>query len=52
MLNILFFSLVMAAACPLFMRILGASVSVSNRAATIIRDIMSKGDLGIVEKVP
>ncbi|XP_076464685.1 3'(2'),5'-bisphosphate nucleotidase 1-like [Babylonia areolata] len=35
---------------PLLMRILAASVTVSNRAATIIRDIMKKGELGIVEK--
>ncbi|KAL8614589.1 hypothetical protein ACOMHN_049402 [Nucella lapillus] len=35
---------------PLIMRILAASASVSNRAANIIRDIMKKGELGIVEK--
>ena len=40
-----------ASTSPLLMRILAASVSVSNRAATIIRDIMQKGELGIVEKV-
>lgn len=40
-----------ASTSPLLMRILAASVSVSNRAATIIRDIMKKGELGIVEKV-
>ncbi|KAL8618369.1 hypothetical protein ACOMHN_047441 [Nucella lapillus] len=34
----------------LILRILAASVSVSNRAAGIIRDIMKKGDLGIIEK--
>ncbi|XP_070180961.1 3'(2'),5'-bisphosphate nucleotidase 1-like isoform X1 [Littorina saxatilis] len=39
-----------ASTSPLLMRILAASVSVSNRAATIIRDIMKKGELGIVEK--
>ncbi|XP_025103656.1 3'(2'),5'-bisphosphate nucleotidase 1-like isoform X3 [Pomacea canaliculata] len=38
------------ASSPLLMRILAASVSVSNRAAGIIRDIMKSGDLGIVEK--
>ncbi|RUS84597.1 hypothetical protein EGW08_007624 [Elysia chlorotica] len=35
---------------PLIMRVLAASVSVSYRAGTIIRDIMKTGDLGIVEK--
>ena len=36
---------------PLLMRIVAASVSVSHRAARIARDILTKGDLGIVEKV-
>ena len=36
---------------PLLMRIVSASVSVSHRAARIARDILTKGDLGIVEKV-
>lgn len=40
-----------ATTSPLLMRILAASVSVSNRAAIIIRDIMKKGELGIIEKV-
>ncbi|GFO35643.1 3'(2'),5'-bisphosphate nucleotidase 1 [Plakobranchus ocellatus] len=35
---------------PLIMRVLAASVSVSYRAGSIIRDIMKTGDLGIVEK--
>lgn len=35
----------------IIMRILAASIQVANRAGTIIRDIMSKGELGIVEKV-
>ncbi|XP_067120686.1 3'(2'),5'-bisphosphate nucleotidase 1 [Centruroides vittatus] len=35
---------------PLLMRLLSASVAVANRAGKIIRDIMSHGDLGIVEK--
>ncbi|XP_069116858.1 3'(2'),5'-bisphosphate nucleotidase 1-like isoform X2 [Argopecten irradians] len=34
----------------LVMRIVSASVAVSNRASQIIRDVMRKGDLGIVEK--
>lgn len=33
------------------MRILSASVAVSNRASNIIRNVLTKGDLGIVEKV-
>lgn len=36
---------------PLLMRIVSASVSVSHRAAKIARDILTKGDLGIIEKV-
>lgn len=35
----------------LVMRILAASIQVANRAGTIIRDVMHKGELGIVEKV-
>uniref|UniRef100_A0A0B7AE85 3'(2'),5'-bisphosphate nucleotidase 1 n=1 Tax=Arion vulgaris TaxID=1028688 RepID=A0A0B7AE85_9EUPU len=35
---------------PLVMRILAASVSVSHKAGSIIRDILKTGNLGIVEK--
>ncbi|ESO87715.1 hypothetical protein LOTGIDRAFT_127279 [Lottia gigantea] len=35
---------------PLVMRIISASVAVSHRAGRIIRDVMDKGQLGIVEK--
>ncbi|BFZ06817.1 hypothetical protein BsWGS_09856 [Bradybaena similaris] len=35
---------------PLIMRVLAASVSVSYRAGSIIREILKAGDLGIVEK--
>ncbi|XP_041352356.1 3'(2'),5'-bisphosphate nucleotidase 1-like [Gigantopelta aegis] len=35
---------------PLLMRIVSASVSVSKRAGNIIRDVLKKGELGIVEK--
>ncbi|XP_060577720.1 3'(2'),5'-bisphosphate nucleotidase 1-like [Ruditapes philippinarum] len=35
---------------PLLMRIVSSSVAVSYRAANIAREILSKGDLGIVEK--
>ena len=36
---------------PLLMRIVSASVSVSKKAGNIIRDVLKKGELGIVEKV-
>lgn len=39
-----------AANAPLIMRLVSASVAVSYKAAKIARDILSKGDLGIVEK--
>ncbi|KAK3595969.1 hypothetical protein CHS0354_032484 [Potamilus streckersoni] len=35
---------------PLLMRIVSASVAVSHKSGQIIRDILSKGDLGIVDK--
>lgn len=35
---------------PLLLKLISASVAVANRAGRIIRDIMSRGDLGIVEK--
>lgn len=35
---------------PLIQRIVSSSVAVANKAGTIIRDIMKKGELGIVEK--
>lgn len=41
----------MAASPPLILRLLATSASAATRAGKIIRDIMSKGDLGIVEKV-
>ncbi|CAK1583705.1 unnamed protein product [Parnassius mnemosyne] len=40
----------MASTVPLIVRLLASSVSVANRAGKIIRDVMSKGELGIVEK--
>lgn len=36
---------------PLLMRILSSSITVANRAGEIIRDIMRKGELGIIDKV-
>ena len=41
----------MAAKAPLLIRLVSASVAVSNRASQIIRDVLLKGELGIVEKV-
>lgn len=41
----------MASNPPLLLRLLATSVTAATRAGKIIRDIMSKGDLGIVEKV-
>nr|XP_022330205.1 3'(2'),5'-bisphosphate nucleotidase 1-like [Crassostrea virginica] len=40
----------MASNPSLVMRIVSASVAVSNRASNIIRNVLTKGDLGIVEK--
>ncbi|XP_076097512.1 3'(2'),5'-bisphosphate nucleotidase 1-like [Mytilus galloprovincialis] len=40
----------MAAKAALLMRVVSASVAVSNRACQIIRDVLKKGELGIVEK--
>lgn len=36
---------------PLAMRIMASSIAISNQAGKIIRDIMSTGELGIVDKV-
>ncbi|CAK1550508.1 unnamed protein product [Leptosia nina] len=40
----------MSQTVPLIVRLLASSVSVANRAGKIVRDIMSKGELGIIEK--
>ncbi|CAH1793032.1 unnamed protein product [Owenia fusiformis] len=40
----------MTANCPLILRLISSSVAVSHRAGQIVRDVMKKGDLGIVEK--
>ncbi|XP_058811882.1 3'(2'),5'-bisphosphate nucleotidase 1 [Topomyia yanbarensis] len=37
-------------AAPLVMRIVASSIQIAARAGRIIRDVMAKGDLGIVEK--
>lgn len=41
----------MAHSSPLVLRLIASSVTAANRAGKIIRDIMCRGDLGIVEKV-
>lgn len=41
----------MSTTVPLIVRLLASSVSVAGRAGKIVRDVMSKGELGIVEKV-
>ena len=35
---------------PLITRLVSSSVAIANQAGKIIRDIMAKGELGIVEK--
>lgn len=35
----------------LVMRVMASSITIANRAGHIIRDVMSNGELGIVEKV-
>ncbi|CAG2063787.1 unnamed protein product, partial [Timema podura] len=40
----------MAQSTPLILRLVASSVTAATRAGKIIRDIMSEGDLGIVEK--
>ncbi|XP_049877778.1 3'(2'),5'-bisphosphate nucleotidase 1 isoform X1 [Pectinophora gossypiella] len=40
----------MSTSVPLIVRLLASSVSVAGRAGKIVRDVMSKGELGIVEK--
>ncbi|XP_026742911.1 3'(2'),5'-bisphosphate nucleotidase 1-like isoform X1 [Trichoplusia ni] len=40
----------MSSSAPLVVRLLASSVSVASRAGKIVRDVMSKGELGIVEK--
>lgn len=41
----------MAQSAPLITRLLASSVTAASRAGKIVRDVMSKGELGIVEKV-
>lgn len=41
----------MSTSVPLVVRLLASSVTIAGRAGKIVRDVMSKGELGIVEKV-
>lgn len=41
----------MSSQAALILRVMASSIAVANRAGKIVRDVMSKGDLGIVEKV-
>lgn len=41
----------MMSSAPLAMRIMASSIAIANQAGKIIRDIMSSGELGIVDKV-
>lgn len=41
----------MAQGPALICRLLASSVSVAHKAGAIIRDVMKKGDLGIIDKV-
>lgn len=41
----------MAQGQALVCRLLASSVSVAHKAGKIIRDVMQKGDLGIIDKV-
>lgn len=36
---------------PLAMRIMANSIAIANHSGKIIRDIMSQGELGIIDKV-
>ncbi|XP_033167411.1 3'(2'),5'-bisphosphate nucleotidase 1 [Drosophila mauritiana] len=40
----------MAATAPVIMRVMASSISTAKRAGGIIRDVLKKGDLGIVDK--
>lgn len=46
-----FFSAFSMASPALLMRVVASAYSVAEKAATIVRNVMSAGDLGIVEKV-
>lgn len=39
------------ASAPLLLRVVANSVSITHKVGNIVRDIMKKGDLGIVDKV-
>lgn len=41
----------MASTYPVLLRLISSSISIANHAGNIIRDVMAKGELGIVHKV-
>lgn len=49
--SLFLFSENMAQSSPLLLRLIASSISAANRAGKIIRDVMTRGDLAIVEKV-
>ncbi|XP_039281442.1 3'(2'),5'-bisphosphate nucleotidase 1 isoform X2 [Nilaparvata lugens] len=40
----------MAQSAPLFIRMVASSIAAANKAGQIVRDVMKKGDLGIIDK--
>lgn len=41
----------MAQTSPLLLRLIASSITAANRAGKITRDVMARGNLGIVQKV-
>jgi len=41
----------MASTSPVLLRLISSSIAIANHAGNIIRDVMAKGELGIVQKV-
>ena len=41
----------MASTAPLLLRVVASSVTITHRVGNLVRDIMSKGELGIIDKV-
>jgi len=41
----------MTSSTPFLIRLVSSSVAIANRAGVLIRDVLKKGELGIVNKV-
>lgn len=41
----------MTSTAPFLIRLVSSSVAIANRAGVLIRDVLKKGELGIVNKV-